>query len=686
MANNKLQILIKTLLDRKGATESISLMDRLKNKAGELKAKLDKTWNSKGAQTFRRIIIGITAALAGSVVEAAKFNIQMARVWTMAGGGIKTFTGLRKQARGLASDFGVARSSVAKGMYNALSAGIDKSKLSSVMKTAAKVAVADGSDISVAIDGITTILNSFKMEADDAEDVADQLFQTVALGKTTFGELASTLATVAPMAASSNIPLQQILAHVATLTASGTPTAQAMTQIRASIQGLNKALGDGWSANMSYQDALKAVWTQAGHSQTKLLEMVGSTEAVQGVLGGVGRNAGIAADKLSSMATSAGAAQEAFDKVDQFRHWPKAIESARGLLERMGQEIDQRLAPGVKDITEWMNKIRDDDSLWNQFGTFLDTKIAQIKSLYDYLQNGGDISTLATAAGLILKGHIKNGFQKAISLLVAEMPRLGEALATSATGALGNWLGDKVEATAATRQQLFGDTRIPSWKEERSPEYQSLYAENLQQARLNRLDLASAQYQGEVGSGLGDADIAQGREVFESATSSTPPQPSSQPAAVFQVTMEDGTVAESFEEWQRLIAERNAQTAESLDSMGTAITEGAEETATAMEELSTAAEESAKAQTESATQSAEALSSLTESVTTHQQQIQQAGTTVATALQSAGTTLTQQQQQAQQLLSISEQNMAVSSMLADRTAQLAHDIDGIRRSLASMRV
>jgi hypothetical protein len=105
------------------------------------------------------------------------------------------------------------------------------------------------------------------------------------MGKTTFSDLASNLATVAPIAAASAIPLEQILAHVAALTAQGTPTAQAMTQIRASIMGLNKALGDGWSGTMSYQDALKKVWQNAGQSQTKLLDLVGSSEAVQAVLG-----------------------------------------------------------------------------------------------------------------------------------------------------------------------------------------------------------------------------------------------------------------------------------------------------------------------------------------------------------------------------------------------------------------
>ena len=302
MADSKLKIWISDHVDLSGFTK---LRSNLKSFGSSVK----NAFHSAPVLLFRNAVVAVTGAITAAVVEGARFNIQMARVWTMAGGGIKTFTGLRKQARGLAGDFGIARKEIAGGMYNALSAGIDKSNMEGFMTTAARVAVADGSDISIAVDGITTVLNAFGYEASETERITDQLFQTVKMGKTTFSELAANLATVAPVAAASNIPLEQILAHVASLTASGTPTAQAMTQIRASIQGLNKALGDGWSDNMTYQDALKKVWSLAGESQTELLKMVGSIEAVQAVLGGVGSNADTAKTKLNGMADSAGAAE-----------------------------------------------------------------------------------------------------------------------------------------------------------------------------------------------------------------------------------------------------------------------------------------------------------------------------------------------------------------------------------------
>lgn len=422
MADSKLKIWISDKVNLSG-------IKKLQSKLKSLGTSIKKAFNSKPVLAFNKVLIGTAAAFTASVVEAAKFNVQIARVWTMAGGGIKNFRELREEARGLASDFGLARSEIAGGMYNALSAGIDRANLEGFMTQAAKVAVADGSDISTAVDGITTVLNAFKVEAAETESVTDDLFQTVAQGKTTFGELSAQLATVAPVAAASNIPLKQILAHIATLTAQGTPTAQATTQIRQSIIGLNKALGDGWSATMSYQEALKAVWKQSGESQTALLKLVGSTEAVQAVLGGVGINAEMAAQKLDAMSNSAGAAQAAFEKVDQFRHWPTLLETARGTLSKFGEDVDQRLAPYVDRVTDKLREWREDPVVWAKIEKYLDKaekKLQEIEKWFSEIHSLEDLKMAGIELG-----------QKFTDYVVEKAKDIGAAMAQ------GMWDGIK---------------------------------------------------------------------------------------------------------------------------------------------------------------------------------------------------------------------------------------------------
>ena len=400
-------------------------------------------------------IAGIGTAFVGAVVEGAKFNVEMARVWTMAGKGIASFRNLRKEARELASDFGIARSEVAQGMYNALSAGIKETDLSGVMKTAAKVAVADGTTISIAIDGMTTVMNAFKIEAANSESVADDLFKTVALGKTTFGELAKSLSAVAPIASASNIPLKQILAHVAALTAQGVPTAQAMTQIRASIIGLNKALGDGWSSTKSYQDALKAVWKQSGQSQTRLLELVGSTEAVSAVLGGVGINAGMAAQKLNAMGSSAGAAQAAFDKVDQFRHWPQLLETARGALSKFGEIINEKIHPSVLKVTDLLKKWRDSGAIekWaEQAKAGLQAVVDTIK----IIKGGGDAKDeVLGKIGAVIIAAFTDAGSVVVAIIKNAAPAIGNLIASGMKGAVSSM--GQGSADRAVAEKRIGD-------------------------------------------------------------------------------------------------------------------------------------------------------------------------------------------------------------------------------------
>jgi len=488
----------------------------LKNIAANAKSfgeGVKKAFHSAPVRLFRHAIVALGTALVTAVVEGAKFNVEMSRVWTMAGGGISTFKDLREQARNLSSEFGIARSAMANGMYNALSAGVDKAGLESFMSTAAKVAVADGSDISVAVDGITTVLNAFKIEASKTGDVADDMFQTVAMGKTTFGELAANLATVAPVAAASKIPLKQILAHVAALTAQGTPTAQAMTQIRASITGLNRSLGDGWSKNMSYQDALKKVWDKARGSQTELLKLVGSSEAVQAVLGGVGRNAELAADKLTGMSNTAGALSIAFWKVDQFRHWAPLLESTRGLLSKLGEEIDKRLSPFVLKITKQLQTWSKDKGLWAAIGTFLDNSagtldtvvkqageiIGQIESVEDLKEAAGKLSDwlkdkLKEAAGKLadwLKDKLKKAGIEIVAYLAEKAPIVGNAIGKAAWNAIKGPAGDQSAALQQTRTQFGlpagGDFSFKALGVEMSSAFRDALAQNKEAIRNDRL-------------------------------------------------------------------------------------------------------------------------------------------------------------------------------------------------------
>lgn len=206
----------------------------------------------------------------------------------------------------------VAANNSAKALYQIVSAGHDGANAMNILEVSAKAAVGGVTDTATAADAITTVLNAYKMSANEAGKVSDMLFMTAKLGKTTMGELGQTIAQAAPIAASFGVEIDQVLSAVASLTKQGTPTAQAMTQIRASILGVSKVLGDGAFDGRTYQEALTEVAERAGGSESKLRALVPEIEAINAVLGLTGNNAMTAASDLNELGNSLGASETAF--------------------------------------------------------------------------------------------------------------------------------------------------------------------------------------------------------------------------------------------------------------------------------------------------------------------------------------------------------------------------------------
>lgn len=255
----------------------------------------------------------------------------------------------------------------AKALYQIISAGHDGEEGMKILEASAKGAIGGITDTATAADTITSLINAYKMSANDAEHISDMLFTTVRLGKTTFGELGQSIAQVAPIAAAYGVEMEQVLAAVATLTKQGTPTAQAMTQIRAAIVGVSKYLGDGAYEGRTFQEALELVRQKADGSEAKLREFIPEIEAVNGLLGLTGKNAQEASEHLSEMGNSVGASNSAYGKMkeageNQLKLFQNNI---KAFLAPLGKDILKE----VSDITEAMNNAFDNGQIESSLET-----------------------------------------------------------------------------------------------------------------------------------------------------------------------------------------------------------------------------------------------------------------------------------------------------------------------------
>ena len=401
--------------------------------------------------------IGISAATA--FAQAAKssydfekeFRKNMLEVATISTQVTDDMTGFMNQVMSITQEIPIKAPEAAKALYSIVSAGHDGADGMKILEVSAKAAVGGLTETETAADAVTTILNAYKMSAEEAGTVSDQLFTTVRLGKTTFGELGASIAQVAPIAAAYGISIDQVLGAVASLTKQGTPTSQAMTQIRAAIQGTAGELGDAAFQGRTFQEALQLINEKAGGSASKMKEMLGTDEGLAATLALTGKNARSAASDLGELQNSLGATEAAFEKMKD------AADNQLILLANNVQvylrPLGEKILKEVSDIAKAFNEAFENNDIEgtilnleslvkNAAGAFLSYKTAILLvqvAQHSYVKSSA-LSRLATiqhtTATALLTGALR---KQAVAMLAAGKAALTNpyVLAVAGVTALG---------------------------------------------------------------------------------------------------------------------------------------------------------------------------------------------------------------------------------------------------------
>ena len=149
--------------------------------------------------------------------------------------------------------------------YDVASAGFNNAAdASKILKAASQGATGGFSDINTVGDATTSVLNAYGLEADKAAKLVDGFIQTQNDGKIVIGEYAANIAKVAPVAAALGVPLEEVNAAVAQITAGGqgaevtfTALKTAFAQVAAGKVGKEfKALGVEINASTLKSDGL----------------------------------------------------------------------------------------------------------------------------------------------------------------------------------------------------------------------------------------------------------------------------------------------------------------------------------------------------------------------------------------------------------------------------------------------
>ena len=273
---------------------------------------------------------------------------------------------MSKELRAVAVSSGVALDSLSKAKYDIVSAGFSNAADSAkVLEVSSKLAVGGVTSVAEAADLLTTSLNALGLGADQTTKVANELFTTVRLGKTTMTELSATLGQVLPFARSAGLGLQGVGAAMATLTASGISTAQATTSLRATLVSLQSPAKSSKEAmekagieikrfDDGTLDLVSTIKQFQGIDPDTLKQIIPRVEAILGIQTMAQNFETLTTNVNKFSSESAGATEKAFDKMSKgFNQQMNMLKnSVQSIMIEIGNVIIEVIQPTLESVNK----------------------------------------------------------------------------------------------------------------------------------------------------------------------------------------------------------------------------------------------------------------------------------------------------------------------------------------------
>lgn len=306
--------------------------------------------------------IGVIGAKA-SMDFGKEFN----KVKTIADETQVSFKSLEKGTLKLSRDINIGAGELANALYEVNSANIETADSLNVLSDAAKLAKAGNADVASTVSVLTGAINAYGLEVDKSRELSDKLLITQKLGNLVLNDLGDGFGRVASLAATANVPIEEVYAALASLTTGGMTTSEAITTLRSMLSAIikpskevadkSKELGLNFSLagiqSKGFAGFLEEVTKKSRGNKEVLTELFGTANAMTGALRLSGEGAELFAKALDEMNNSAGTTDEALKKIQDStgERWSKSINEMKVSLIELGGA----LSPVIDLIAGFIN-------------------------------------------------------------------------------------------------------------------------------------------------------------------------------------------------------------------------------------------------------------------------------------------------------------------------------------------
>jgi len=144
-------------------------------------------------------------------------------------------------------DYNLSIEDVNKALFDTVSAGVNAADATDFLASAAKLAKGGVTDLSTAVDGITSIMNAYGLETNEASNIADAFFTAQKFGKTTVEEMSRSVGKVVPIAKAAGMSYQEVFAALSQMTLAGISTDEAVTALKGTLTAIIKPTSEAAS-------------------------------------------------------------------------------------------------------------------------------------------------------------------------------------------------------------------------------------------------------------------------------------------------------------------------------------------------------------------------------------------------------------------------------------------------------
>jgi len=310
----------------------------------------------------------LSSAVVGSIKDFAEFEKTLTNVQTLLTYNEQT---LKKGALDIIPKYGFAIKDVNRALFDAISAGIPATQSIEFLHKASILAVGGVTDLRTAVDGLTSILNTYSLSTEYAAEVSDAFYVAQKYGKTTVEKLVNQIGRVAPIAKIAGVSFQEMLGALASLTKGGLNTEESVTILRQTIAALIKP---AHQAALVLKDAgvptgILAVKTKGLVFALEQLNKayMENPDAIARMIPNIRAFTGVAAfnaerlEELKKIINDVYKDNTSLSRAfgEQMDTLQKKWDVAKGRVRAFRIEIGERLAPSLKDMLDKFNRWSD---------------------------------------------------------------------------------------------------------------------------------------------------------------------------------------------------------------------------------------------------------------------------------------------------------------------------------------